>query len=332
MNVAHERAHTLREELRSERLLSREAADALAQPWRSNAIVARATFFVLAALGFGLFYGFVAMLRLPRPGFVAGVVGIGVAEYLIRKLRWFGTGVEEALWICAAISLISELPSSGAPEAMLVLAAGCAIPGWRVRNPLFGAVAAMFVVQYAERRADLGTLAALLIALAAMLALLGTWRRPSNEWLMIAIVLVLPIAGRFNADVSWRPVTIALYTAFAVVALILGITRRHHAFFLAAMIAGSIAGSDVSRLIATPIEVKLAISGALLLAMTFLIMRALRGNTRGFVLTPAKLTPFDDAMQLAATAVMQPDVKSSSSDGFEGGEGSFGGAGATGGF
>jgi hypothetical protein len=274
----------------------------------------------------------VRLLEVSRPGVVSGVLAIALAESLIGRLRWFGTGVEEALWICATLALITELPSSGTPEAMLVLAAACAIPGARVRNPLFGTAAAIFVARYFEKRADLGTLAALLIATVALFALLRTWRRPSNEWLMIAIALVLPIAGRVDADARWRPTTIALYACFAALALMLGITRRHHAFFIAAMIGGTIAGSDVSRFIATPVEVKLATSGALLLALTFVVTRALRGHTRGFVLTPAKLTPFDDEMQLAATLVMQPEVKSSSPDGFQGGEGSFGGAGATGEF
>jgi hypothetical protein len=332
MNADHERTRFLREQLASERRLTPELAAQLEQPWRSNGVVARVVFFLLTCGGYALFYGLLSLLRVPRAGVVAAVGAIAFAEYLIGVKRWFGTGVEEALWIGGTISLISALPNSGRPEGMLVIAAALAIPGARLRNALFGAIAAGFVAQYAEARADLGTLVALLFATAALFALLRTWRRPSTEWLAIAIALLLPVWGRFNAGSEWRTITIALYAAFAAIALVLALWKRHHALFLAAMVGGGIAATDFAARVMLATEAKLAIAGSLLLAVSIVVMRALRGNTRGFVLTPAKLTPFDEEMQLAATLVLKPDVKSSTSDGFQGGDGSFGGAGATGEF
>jgi hypothetical protein len=311
MNVAEERALLL----------------PIPQPttWRTHGLLLRCTLFILTCVGVLAFNVLLDRLYVPRQGIVAGVLCIALAEWLIRA-RWFWTGVEEALWLGGIFSMISELPSSGAPEASLVLASGAAVAGARVRNPLFGAAAAILVAHYFEERFDLGVVAALAIALLAVIALLRTWQRPSNEYLFILIAIALPIFGRSASDEIWRNVTIILYVAFGGLTLFLAIRRRHHALFLAGGVAVAIAAFDSHEFVAAPAEAKLAFAGALLLVGSWLVSRALHGRTRGIVATPAKLTPFDDELEIAATvSIPRPEGESAPERG-----GEFGGAGATG--
>jgi hypothetical protein len=325
VNAQHERNHFLRTRLRSEHLLTDAIAAQLDVPWRTNGLLAQIAFFALTcgaiATSHFLFGG----------GLFTGIVALVLAEYLIGARRWFFTGVESALWIGGVFALITELPNSGRPEGVLVLAAGSAIAGARVRNPLFGALAAIFVVQYAENPFNLGVVCALGIAFVACLALLRTWRRPTTEALWIALALILPIAGRFDADSEWRTTTIVLYAAFGIVVLGLAIARRHHALFLSAMIAFTIAGIDLSERFAAPLEAKLTFDGVLLLAVAFGVSRVLVDRKRGFVLTPIQLTPFDDSIAIAATLALQPTTAAAPAETqAAAGGGSFGGAGASG--
>lgn len=329
MNAADERAVFLRERLRGEGLLTAEVAARLEVPWRYHRLVAYCVFFLLTAAGVGAFYGLCHAFDATYPGVITAVFAIVLAEYLIGARRWFHTGVEAALWLGALFAAVNDLPSSGEPEAILVLAAVFAVAGARVRNPLFGAAATVCVAYYFEERFDLGVVAAIAIAILAMLALLRTWRRPTTEWLFIATALVLPIAGWFMADEIWRTVTIILYTGFAVVAFTLGLTRRHHAYFFAAMIGASIAAIDIGRTVTfLRLEARLALGGAALLAATFALSRLLRDKTEGFVTTPRRNPA--DSLTLLGTVATQPAADASPDSDTLGGGGQFGGAGASG--
>lgn len=326
MKAQIERNLHLRARLKDHHLLTNDLAAQLDVPWRTNGLLGQIVFFLLACIALGAFYGLLNVLDVPREGIVAGVIAIVLAEVLIGR-RWFFTGVEAALWLGGAFALISELPRSGTPESMLVVAAASAIAGARVRNPLFGALSAIFVMLYCEERFDLGVVCALVIALAACIALLRTWRRPTTDALWIALALVMPIAGRFTADEYWRDTTIALYAILGTIALTLAIIRRHHALFLTAMISLAIAATDLAEKVTAPPEAKFALAGAVLLAIAFAVSRTLRDRTTGFVLTPTNLTPLDDALEIAATLALQPQSQQppEATSG-----GSFGGAGASG--
>lgn len=325
MKVEHERALML-EGLAPGPPAATILAEAAKVPHRTYGIFLRATLFVLTLIGIAGLYFFFDQIDLPRRGIATGILSIAVAEILILARRWWWTGVEEALWIGGVYALISELPSSGTPEAMLVMGGAAAVAGARVRNPLFGAIAAGFLAFYFEKRFDLGVVAALVIALMAAFALLRTWRRPSNEFLCIAIAVALPLAGYSAADPIWRNATIALYFAYGAVTLFLAIRHRHHAFFVAAGIGIAIASIELVRTIDVPLEAKLATGGLLLLAGSWLTSRALRERTAGIVATPARLTSFDDELEIAATvALPRGDFDQKVESG-----GEFGGAGATG--
>ncbi|HEX2833819.1 MAG TPA: hypothetical protein VHW00_12475 [Thermoanaerobaculia bacterium] len=332
MNVIEEREQAARSRF------PREAKEAFGEAkYRANGVVVQVVFFLLTCVGIGAMYAFLEALDFDdSAGVITGVIAIAIGEVLIRVRRWFGTGVEAALWLGGLVSIISELPSSGAPEAMLVLGAAAALAGWRVRNPLFGAVAAMFVAEYAEKRADLGVVCALAIALAAGLLLLREWKRPSTEWLFIALVVLLPLFGRITADPQWRTTTITLYGVFGALLLTLGVVKRHHALLVSGLLALAVGVADFGALLDAPLESELLVAGALLLAGSYRVSRTLRGRTTGIVVTPAKLTPVDEVFESAGGFVAGHATQSIDSpaagEARPAGDGRFGGAGASDGY
>ena len=341
MNAQEERNESLRGSLtawqnenRIDEATARDLRAQLATPWRSYNLLVQAVFFILTAVGmlacFLLFGG-------ERPaGLIVGVGAIAVAELLVRGPRWWRTGVESALWLGGVFALISTLPHSGTPEAMLVLAAGAALAGARLRNPLFGGLAAGFVVQYCEQRFDLGVVCALVLAVAALLLLMRTWKRPSTEWLWIVLLVAMPVVGVFEADPVWRTTTALLYAAFGVGCLAAAIAKRHHAMFLASGAGFAVAGYETFREFAMPLELKLAAAGAFLLAGSWVVSHALRSRTGGLVVAPAKLTALDAAIEVAGALVAADRAQNSAQpepaagSGRVEGDGGFGGAGATG--
>jgi len=340
MNAQDERNHAVRERAGQwceEGLIdaeTRRAVEAsIVVPWRTYGVISQCVFFVLTAIGMGAAYGLAEIIHVPKAGLFAGLAFLVAAEVLIHA-RWFGTGVEAALWIGGLFALITELPSTGAPEALLVIGAACAMAGVRVRNPIFGAAAAIFVMAYAEKKFDLGVVTALVIAGIAVAALLRSWRRPSTEWLWIVMALVLPVAGWFAADAQWRHATIALYAIFGFVALLLAFVKRHHALLLSGAIGITVAGVEFSKTVALPLELKLAAGGVFLFALAMIVSRALRSRTSGLVVTPAKLTAADDALSIAgaliASHASQAEASSATPEARPQGEGGFGGGGATG--
>lgn len=329
MNATEERAAVLRsrlEELRKDRLIGEEqgraASAVLEVPWRIHGVVVQAVFFLLTCAAAGAFYGAV------RTEWVVGVASLLVAEYLIRLRRWWWTGVEAALWLAGVFSFIAELPRSGTPESHLVVAAGLAAAGARLRNPVFGTAALIFVVVYAEERFDLGTVVALVLGACAVAGLLRSWRRPSTEWLLSLLALVMPVAAIAAADVRWHALTMAMLAAFGLTVLGVAVRRPHHALFLSGTIAVAIPAGDAIDALPLMNEAKLAIGGILLLGIAAGVSRVLRGRTRGLVSTAERVRSLEEAAMMAGTiAVASPDVPHESRS-EEGGE--FGGAGATG--
>jgi hypothetical protein len=328
MTVAEERTRLLRDRLESAGL-KRAAAALPASSWRTHGLILQIVFFGLTCAGLAAFYFLLEELDVPQTEIITGCVALALAEYLIRARRWFGTGVEAALWIGGLFSFITALPSSGSPEKFLVLMAAAAIAGVRVRNPFFGALAAILLIVYFEEKANLGVIAAFVVAASAVIALLRTWQRPSTEWLWVLIVIAAPIAGRAQADAQWRDLTITLFLAYGLIVLAIAIRAKHHALFISGGLAIAIAATDLARLSTAPAEAQLALAGALLLGGSWLLSRALRDRTAGIVTTPASLTSFDDTFELMATANL-PQQEFESASGRAQGDGGFGGAGATG--
>lgn len=316
MNAEQERARAIN---------NRWPAAQLPQPWHGYGLIGQIVFFLLTIAGIFAFYA------LTRGELLTSAVCLALAEFLINGRRWFGTGVEAALWIGGLISAVTALPNTGAPEGNLLVAAAAGIAGFRVRNPVFGAAAAYFVTRYFEDRFDLGTLAALLIAVMALAALHRTWKRPSTEWLFIALVVTMPFAGWSHADSRWSTLTIALHAAFAAICFTCAVWKRHHGMFAGGAAAAIVAVSVLHERLRLPEELILAVAGATLLAASLLTARLLRGRTRGFVITREALTPFDDDLEGLATIAAAPAHSAGNPpEGRPQGDGGFGGAGATG--
>src|SRR6185436_13633736 len=291
MNTAHERALALKR---------RYGVAVEDVPWRTYGVLAQLVLFALTCAGVAALYWFLPGAK----GTLTAIIAIALAEYLIRVRRWFFTGVESGLWLAGLFAALSDLPRTGMPEALLLLAAASAVAGARVRNPLFGALAAGLAMHYLETRFDLGVLFALACGVLALAALCRTWQRPSTEWLLIAIAVLLPLAGYAKADAKWRTVTIALYAAYGAFALTLAILKRHHAFFAAAGVGLAVAAIELARIIDLPGEAKFAVAGALLLGISLALSRALRNRTTGF--TSTKETTGDNLLEIAATIAIQP--------------------------
>jgi membrane protein YdbS with pleckstrin-like domain len=346
MRPDEERARTLRSRVaswREEGLIDRERQRALLErlatpPWRSNGLLASIVFFVLTAIGIVAIAAFFNEIKISEA--VAGVLAIALAEMLIRKKHWWGTGVESALWLGGLFACIFALPGDGKPEALLLFAAATIIAGVRVRNPLFGALAAIFLVVYlGAKQWEMAAVAAgVVVSLIALEALRREWRRPSTEWLCIALVLTMPLTAYLVGfdQSSWpahhaSTLAIAVYSVLALLFLTAGIRLRHHAPFIASAICAVILANETHDLFDYPAEAKLAIAGAVLLAVAWAISRALRDRTTGFVLTSSKLTGADDLLEIGATLVTAPAANQPApAEGRVQGDGGFGGAGATG--
>lgn len=322
MTADQERARSIRAK---QWPVARAVLDAeLPETWRGNGVLAQVVFFLLTCAAIGAFYA------LTDAELLTAALCIGLAEFLIRVRRWYGTGIEGALWIGGLFAALSALPSTGAPEAMLLVAAAAAIAGWRVRNPLFGVAAAWFVAEYCEEKWDLGTVVALVIAAAALVALYRVWRRPSTEWLFIFLLIVMPLAGLDHTDHEWAQVTILLYSALAALAFASALVKRHHAMLAGAATAAAGAVFTMHEHLDLREELTFSVAGAVLLLASWITARRLRGRTHGFVVTPASLTAFDDDLQTLGTiAVATPSAGNPPEQRPEGG-GGFGGAGATG--
>lgn len=326
---------------------ARPLLEACRTPWRAERPRLEVAFFFLTAIGLAAFVGLVEILQLPR-GPITLVCALAAAEWLILDRRFFGTGIESALWIGALVTFITSLPSEGKPEALLVFAAAFALTSWRVSSPVFGTIATLLVVAYAGVKDDAGIFVlagALSLAAVAALMLLVERRRPWLDRLLGGIVLTVIPAGYVASKFSMRGfhTSAVIVVLFAVVAATLagaGLWRRSHALLLAAFVSLLIALTEFQDLVAWSAEAKLLVGGALLFGSALVISRALRGREHGFVAHEERLGDFDEigtAALGAAAALRMQDLAASTDTApaapeRAAGDGKFGGAGSTGDF
>jgi hypothetical protein len=304
--------------------------------WKSNGMVLRAVFFVLTIVCVAAVALLFETLHLPRY-IPAAIMCIVVAESLIQGKRFFGTGIESALWASALVLCILALPSSGRVEAFLVFALAAAIIGARMRSAFFGVIAATLVVVYAGEK--WGTVAPIVaggvFGLIGAIALAREWKRESTEELFAAMAIVTPAAGYITSlfekveKSRWE-----IAAAFAIgggAAMFAAIRLRSRAMIVAASAAIAIAAVEARDLIDASVETKQIIAGIALIAIARAIAYALRDRKDGFVVTPSSMTRYDEAIQLIG-AVAVPPVSGPAQGGpkIESGGSSFGGAGSGG--
>ncbi|MGH9422247.1 MAG: hypothetical protein ACRD3J_19880 [Thermoanaerobaculia bacterium] len=336
-SVADERAHAM----------------GTSTPWRYNKTMLRVVYSVLAAIATLAMFGFVAIVFHQVKGLVTAAVAIGVSESLIRKHRFFGTGLESSLWICGLFAFIFGLPSQGKVEAILVFAVAAALAGLRMRNAVFGVLSSILVIAYIAAKWDRDALPTIIVAcvmaIAAAIAMRRHWLRPSTERLFAGLVLSMPVAGYLGTVVQniFRskppanvPVAIML-AATALLLLIAGIASRDRAILVSAVFSLGLAIVEVRDLIDYPGEVKLIGAGILMIAIAAVLARALRNATRGFVVTPVPVGGYEEAMQIGGIISVAPHGSAPASHPHSGPEladsagptdKSYGGGGAGGGF
>ena len=314
------------EEERGDALRDRGIKVQPASRWRRHGVVLSVVFFILTAFGIAAFFFLCEVLHFPK-GLVTAILCIGAAEWLIHGKRFFGTGIESALWLGGLLAIIFDLPSSGKPEALLVFAAAFAIAGFRVRSALFGAGAAVFVLAYIRTKTgdpSMSVMFGAVVTLIAAAARQRMWRRPSTDQLFAALTIVMPVAAAVSGE------RIVAFAILAVLLLALGIACRDRIVLIAAGESIAIAAYHARDLFPYPLEAKLIVAGALVAAIAMIVSRALAGRTRGFTVAPEEVTGYDEAMQIAgAISLAQPATPAPTAQPVEGG-GGFGGAGAGG--
>lgn len=295
---------------------------------RRSGVILSIVFFALTAIAIG---GSTVFLR----ELLTGIVCIAVAEVLMRRSKAHAPGVVAALWLGGLFSLIMALPSEGKPEGLLLFAAACAIAGARVRNPIIGAVASVFVISYFGARGwhEAALVAGIVIAAIALAMLAREWQRPSTEVLLLAMIIVAPVAGAAwsvdRTSIAWS----VAYVALACAELTFAIRMRHHAAFFGAAVSVTIAAIVLRDVLPFSMEWTLIGAGALLFGVSVAISRVLRGKQSGFVVTPVR-SAYEEALRVFGTVALSPRAENTAAANPQpaGGGGSFGGAGSTGDF
>lgn len=332
--------------------------------WRSTGVLARSALFVLGFVAAALVVGIL------RAGdettlLVAGVVAILSGEWLTVRKRLFASGIEEGLsvagclligaWI--ATRLDAQSTFAGASATMLLLIIAGVVAGVRRLNPFVTSCAAVALVSWvgstaAARAIDVvigrglttllfgGALAAAALALGAR-----EYRRPSHDRMLDWLVPTLPFAAYARSsgfdpsrvaggDESSRLAVVVLLLALGSAMLWTGLRRRRHAPLWGFL--GCLAGLAVelrsSVTLAT--ETWLIACGLGALVSGVVLDRCLRQPRNG--LTSASLAQRGgplDLLQLAGTALLAkhagpPPLHDEAA--FEGGDGKFGGGGASG--
>jgi MFS family permease len=341
--VAEERAMAMRHRFSDVKAI----VSGISTPWQSNSTIISLVFFGLTIFVIAAFFGLLVLFQLPK-GWITSIISLGIAELLIQRRKMFGTGIESALWIGGLFAFIFGLPSEGKPEALLVFGAAAALAGVRVRNPYFGALAAILIVVYPAVNthghnfwSGGAALLALAIAMAAAIALLRTWQRPSNQAIFETLVVVMPAVAYiigFVLDVwtthsNHEPSIAIVFGVLAAVLLILGIRTRQHALLIAGGVTAACFGVEMHELFEfVSEEARLIASGVLLVAIGFAITRALRGRTTGIVVTATPKSFIEEAIQIAGSVGIAHPEHVESQPEVQTGGGGFGGGGASGGY
>lgn len=286
-------------------------------PWRHYGMLLRIVFTIFAAIAVSAAFGFFSLLLLPK-GWLTAALAIGASEWLIRRHRFFGTGVESSLWLCGTFAFIFGLPSQGKVEAILVFALAAALSGWRMRNAFFGVFAAVLVLAYIAAKWDhtptLVMSIASLFAIASALALRRVWQRPSTARLFAGLVLTMPVTG-YLASVMLRSFTstfrmslpiVAILGITAVVLLAAGIAWRDRVIMVAAAFSAALTAIELRELFDYPAEARLIAAGVVVIAIAAAIDRALRHATGGIVVTPIASSAYDEAIQIGGIIAVAP--------------------------
>lgn len=317
--------------------------------WRTANLPSRCTFFVLGLVAAVMIWVITARLGPMDALLIAGLVSVAVAEWLILARRHFWSGLEEALEVSGLTMLAFEWLSHGSwpSESMAArfVCAAFAIAGLRLLNPLFTTLSVVALVMAIDSPPLGSGFVCYAIAMTALIAAGYRFRRPSHDFMLDWLVVVMPVTGYlWSASRSSLSVATDYVHAppsawlvpicplvFSGIALAIGIKRRAHAPIVACMLCVGCTAYELRTLSRLSLETRLIIWGCVLLLVSIILERYLR-EARGGI-TSRRLREEGDSvgiLGIAGSAVLTPHSPPKAAPTFEGGGGRFGGGGATG--
>jgi hypothetical protein len=316
--------------------------------WRTANLLSRCTFFVLGLIAAGMIVTITRRLSPTNPWVIAGIASIAAAEWLIVVRRQFWSGIEEALEAVGLTLLAFECWSHVAWHS----AGGCfvgtalTIAGVRLLNPLFTTLGALAFVSALDATPLASGLVCYGVALAALMAGAYSFRRPSHDRMLDALVVVMPVAGYvwsaerelhwstfdyLHGDISAWIVPLCSFL-FGAIALITGLRRRAHPPLVSFMLCVACTAYELRQLTGLSLETRLLVWGSILLLVSVSVDRHLRIGRAGVTSRPLR-DEEDSAglLVLAGSAALTPHTPPQKAGApFEGGGGGFAGGGASG--
>ena len=318
--------------------------------WQRATLLTRCLSFVLGTFAASLVWGITRLLGLPLRGLLTGIILIAASEWLIARRRPFAAGLEEALWMAGALCIAFELADDpgllAGGRIFFLFAAALALAGWRLLNPLLTTAAAVvlsvgFVWLLGRPRGfeGLGIGSQFCFAIGFLALAFGALRyaRPAHDRMLDWLVVTMPIAGfawsQFGQGGPLRWLTFALLATFGTAALVTGLRRRTHAPLIAALGCLALLVVELRHVLGLPLQWRLILWGTLGLVAAIAIERLLRVPRNGITSRDVedRRTALE-LLQIGGAAVATPPPGTAPSPGFEGGDGSFGGGGASGRF
>jgi hypothetical protein len=267
---------------------------------------------------------------------------------LIVGRRHFWSGIEEALEVAGLTLLAVECwshvdwHSAGA----WFVGTALAIAGVRLLNPLFTTLAALALVLALDAPPLASGLVCYGVGFAALVAGAYSFRRPSHDRMLDALVVVMPVAGYvwsaergqhwstfdyLHGDISaWIVPLCSL--AFGAIALATGLRRRAHPPLISFMLCVACTAYELRNLTGLSLETRLIVWGSILLLVSVTVDRQLRIGRAGITSRPLREEE-DSAglVVLAGSAALTPQTAPQQAAApFEGGGGGFAGGGASG--
>ena len=330
--------------------------------WTRVGTATRCAFFALGVVAAALTASIFGLLHLTGNFFVAGVVLLAVAEWLIIRRRLFWAGLEEALYAAGVLMIVFQLFDGGSDphflRSALLVAVVLGGTGVRLLNPLFTTLSILACSFAVDAFADVSGLESAAGAAIAAAFLFGTgtgalllsarcFDRPSHDRMLDWLVIVLPLAGYLWLAPQYAPAltvgtlrhpgvlalaTVLVPAGYGLAALLAGIRRRAHAPLLGGLVCIGCVGYQLREFTGLSLQVRLIEWGAIALVLTLALERFLRTPWRG--ITSAKpgsgSGAFDPIALVGAAALAPHSTPQPGSPQFEGGGGTFSGGGSSG--
>lgn len=318
--------------------------------WKTTTPLGRLLGVILTLLAMALLGGALSPFR--SPWFIAGLLLMFVAEGLIARRRVYRSGIEEVLYVGGAVAVVVQILdwSNGNNDAagLALVVTAVLFVGWRLLNPVLTTLAAagyslaISLVNAHLFDGSLRTLEpAIYCGLLATLALIGggrRWQRPSHDFMLDGLVIVMPfLGGAWLLAYAWRGdamiwTSLAVTSAFFAILLAAGLMRRQHAPLIGALGSLLCAGYALHELLSWPGYWQLITAGGVLLLLAAGSDRRLKGRDQGVTSRATDDAQELELLQLAGAASLGPAQGPAPAQGVQGQGGDFGGGGASGRF